>query len=136
MTSRKNSNNTKDEAIAYLERFSCMHVLIVGDLMLDRYIRGEVRRISPEAPVPVVNVMEKTVMPGGAGNVGVNIASLGGTALLHGILGNDGAGSDLLAVLKSEGVNISGVIESDERRTIEKTRVYAHDHQEIGRAHV
>src|SRR5262245_61250142 len=72
-----------------LAAFADQTVLIVGDVMLDEYIWGDVRRISPEAPVPVVQTRHRTYRPGGAGNVAANIAALGATALLCGVVGDD-----------------------------------------------
>jgi len=81
------------------------HVLVVGDVMLDRYWFGDVSRISPEAPVPVVHVQRTEERPGGAANVARNIASLGGKATLLSVVGDDEAGRSLAALLENERVN-------------------------------
>jgi D-beta-D-heptose 7-phosphate kinase/D-beta-D-heptose 1-phosphate adenosyltransferase len=104
-------------------------VLVVGDLMLDRFVRGEVWRISPEAPVPVVQVRSEDVHPGGAGNVVANLASLGARPAVVGWIGRDAAGSELRALLAGLGADASGVVASDAVVTIEKTRIVAHAQQ-------
>ena len=104
-------------------------ILIVGDLMLDRFIFGDVERISPEAPVPVVRVDREISMPGGAANVAINIASLGGEPVLGGLIGEDPAGSDLREVLIDRGVDISCVLTEPKHTTIVKTRVIAERQQ-------
>ncbi len=86
------------------------HVLVVGDVMLDRYIWGDVERISPEAPVPVVRAAHRTARPGGAANVAMNIASLGARATLCGFCGVDGEGKDLDDILASSGISSATVV--------------------------
>ena len=88
-----------------LPDFSAARVLVVGDLMLDRYWHGATERISPEAPVPVVHVQDEEGRPGGSGNVAVNIAALGGQVALLGLTGDDGAARQLQARLEDAGVN-------------------------------
>src|SRR5207247_3639864 len=78
--------------VELIRRFGRVRALVVGDLMLDQFVWGTVRRISPEAPVPVVQVADEDVRPGGAGNVVSNLAALGGRAAVCGIVGRDGAG--------------------------------------------
>lgn len=87
-----------------LPPFDQARVLVVGDLMLDRYWHGGTDRISPEAPVPVVHVREVEQRPGGAGNVALNLAALGGRAALAGVTGADGAASELAGLLEDAGV--------------------------------
>src|SRR6266849_3818408 len=82
-----------------LAAFPGKRVLIVGDVILDEYIWGEVRRISPEAPVPVVEVRRRTFLPGGAANAAANVVSLGGDALLSGVVGRDQQADKLCAAL-------------------------------------
>ncbi|MFO1524326.1 MAG: PfkB family carbohydrate kinase, partial [Kiritimatiellia bacterium] len=106
-------------------------VLVVGDLMLDRYVHGRVDRISPEAPVPVVLVTREHSVPGGACNVAANIAALGGRASLSGIVGDDAQGRELLGLLAARGVDTSGVLVSPEIPTITKTRVLAERQQVV-----
>ena len=106
-------------------------VLVVGDLMLDRYIYGNVSRISPEAPVPVVHVTSEKSMPGGASNVAWNIRSLGGAAVVSGVLGKDAAGAELRRILDREGVSTDGSLEDEQVRTIVKTRIIAERQQVV-----
>ncbi len=128
----------RTELRKYLDRFSGKRVLVIGDLMLDHYIWGSVRRISPEAPVPVVDVLSESLLLGGAGNVAHNIRALGGEALLCGVVGDDDAGRRLIQELKSIGVGLSGVVLEKERPTTQKTRIIAHqqhvvryDHEKV-----
>lgn len=112
-------------------RFEKTRVLVVGDLMLDEFIWGKVSRISPEAPVPVVWTQTESVMPGGAANVANNIRSLGGQAIVAGVVGNDRWGKILLAELETLGINTNGVVTCNRPTTV-KTRVIAH-HQQVVR---
>lgn len=99
-------------------------ILVVGDVMLDQFLYGSVERISPEAPVPVVLVRDRTFMLGGAGNVARNIVALGGRAALVGIRGNDGAGKDLACLLRAEAPGIEDyLVEQAARPTICKIRI-------------
>ena len=88
-------NITQKRASQLLRKFPRRRVLVVGDLMLDRYVYGSVTRISPEAPVPVVKVAKETSMPGGASNVACNVRALGGKAAVAGMIGKDAAGVEL-----------------------------------------
>ena len=112
-------------------RFPGKKVLVLGDVMLDEYIWGRVTRISPEAPVPVVEVERVSYMPGGAANVAMNIASLEGKVYLAGVVGADEAGERLRALFVSNGVNIDGLKVDTNRPTTVKTRVIAHDQQVV-----
>src|SRR5260221_505348 len=87
-------------ARALIERFGRLKALVIGDLMLDHFIWGAVSRISPEAPVPVVEVARETEMPGGAGNVAMNMAALGSEVYVVGLLGQDSAAERLLALFQ------------------------------------
>lgn len=100
-------------------------VAVIGDMMLDVYLWGAVNRISPEAPVPVVDVRKRTCCPGGAANVMRNIATLNAHAKAFGVIGNDITGSDLTEQLNDYGVDTCGIICADDRRTTEKCRVIA-----------
>ena len=113
-------------------RFGRVRVLVVGDLMLDRYVWGRVDRISPEAPVPVVRVTEQDTRPGGAGNVVSSVLALGGRATICGVVGDDEPGRRLLRVLDDMGAGTRGVVVSRGVQTIEKTRIIAH-HQQVVR---
>ena len=97
--------------------------------MLDEYIWGEARRISPEAPVPVVEVRRRSYAAGGAANVAANISALGGRAMLLGLIGADSQGEMLAAELRARGVETDGLIVDISRPTTTKTRVLAHNHQ-------
>ena len=111
--------------------FPRCRVAILGDLMLDRYVWGDVSRISPEAPVPVVEVREETTRFGGAANVAENVASLGATSSLVGVVGDDDAGRRLLGLLESRGVDVGHVVRVSGRPTTTKTRIIAHGQQVV-----
>ena len=109
-----------------LEQISGTRVLVVGDIMLDRYWWGDVTRISPEAPVPVVRLRGSTVAPGGAANVAANVAGLGATPLLVGAVGEDAEANELRSSLDSIKVEHSSILPISARSTIVKTRIVAH----------
>lgn len=111
--------------------FKNSSILVVGDLMLDEYIWGKVERISPEAPVPVVEVVHETFIPGGAANVASNIHSLGGKAILVGVIGDDPNGERLKQALQERGIDLTGIFVDPERPTTLKTRVIAHSQQVV-----
>ena len=113
--------------------FSHLTILCVGDVMLDRFLHGDIERISPEAPVPVLHLRETREMPGGAGNVASNIASLGGTAILVGLIGADESGARLRAILQNRPRMRAALVETTRRPTICKTRFVA-ARQQIVRA--
>src|SRR3990167_8597739 len=100
----------KERLLKLLEQFKNKKVLVVGDIMLDKYIWGEVSRISPEAPVQVVNVLKETYEPGGAANVANNVAALGGRPAMVGITGDDGARKILVDELEAKGIDTQGVL--------------------------
>ncbi len=109
--------------------FSDSHILVVGDLMLDRYYTGDTKRISPEAPVPVVRVEQMHGQAGGAGNVALNIRALDAKVSVLGFVGKDDTGDELIACMKDAGVNIH-VERTDQARTITKLRVLSR-HQQL-----
>lgn len=109
-----------------LQDFSKTKVLVIGDVMLDRYWWGDVRRISPEAPVPVVELRNSTYSPGGAANVAVNIAGLGAQPLLFGVTGDDTEANQLKTAIESAGVTTSHIMSVVGRPTTVKTRLVAH----------
>lgn len=113
-------------SLDFLDRLS---VLVVGDVMLDRYIWGDIRRISPEAPVPVVEVDRETHTAGGAANVAHNLAALGVKCELFGLVGTDASGAELQAMLAAQGVAFDGRLARPEVPTITKTRVVAQRQQ-------
>ncbi len=116
-------------------RLGSPRVVIVGDVMLDEYVWGDVRRISPEAPVPVVEVRRRTHVPGGAANVAAGVAALGGRPLVAGVVGGDAAATQLREALAERGVEGDGLLTVAGRSTTTKTRVIAH-HQQVVRADV
>jgi len=118
-------------AAALLEAASRIRVLVVGDLMLDRYIVGTVERISPEAPVPVVRVQRESAALGGAGNVAAGVAALGASCQVVGHVGEDPDGDALMGALQDHGVKAGGVVRGGRPSTV-KTRVLAR-HQQIVR---
>ncbi len=113
-----------------LARMHGKRVLVVGDVMLDEFVWGRVSRISPEAPVPVVEVMRETRTLGGAGNVASNVQALGGEAVLLGYVGEDEAGDEVRQALASRGV-ASRLLSSPRQRTTRKTRIIAHQQQVV-----
>lgn len=106
--------------------FAGKRIAVVGDLMLDRYFWGSVARISPEAPVPVVEVESESIRLGGAANVANNIASLGGIPVMIGVIGKDDAGNTLKKIVEEQGFPTTGIVLDESRPTTIKTRVIAH----------
>ena len=104
-------------------------VLVVGDVMLDQFMWGSVKRISPEAPVPVVEFQNETYMPGGAANVARNLTALGAAVNLYGLVGMDEGAKRLKKLLKEDGVDGKGLVSAGDRMTTRKTRVIAHQQQ-------
>ncbi len=120
------------ELLKIVEKFPLSRVAIVGDCMLDRYIKGRVRRISPEAPVPVIEVNEEKSVPGGAANVAANIKALKADCFLISIAGEDKRGAELVSLLEQRGINSTALIRRKSFRTIEKIRIIA-EHQQVAR---
>jgi rfaE bifunctional protein kinase chain/domain len=116
--------------LTLVEKFPGANLLVIGDLMLDRFIRGEVDRISPEAPVPVLRVASEDSRLGGAANVIHNVRSLGGRAAACGIVGRDNAGKRIVAALRDANASTAGVVVDAHYHTIQKTRVIASPHQQ------
>lgn len=116
-------------AAPWLAGFSGCRVLVLGDLMLDRYVTGEVRRISPEAPIPVLRAETRRAVLGGAGNVAANIASLGARAELVGLLGDDAAGRECESLLAAHPGIAARLVRSAARPTTVKTRFMSGGHQ-------
>ncbi len=107
-------------------------ILVVGDVMLDQFLWGKVSRISPEAPVPVVEVTKQSCFPGGAANVARNLRALGGQVKTLGVVGDDEAGRQLRDLLDAQGVDTGGLIVDEDRPTTVKSRIVAH-HQQVVR---
>jgi D-beta-D-heptose 7-phosphate kinase/D-beta-D-heptose 1-phosphate adenosyltransferase len=116
-----------------IARLAGQPVLVVGDLMLDRFIVGTVTRISPEAPVPVVKYRTEYTRLGGAANVAHNLASLGARVSLVGVVGQDAGASRLRAQLQEAGLDTSGLVEDRTRPTVEKVRIIAGRNQQVAR---
>lgn len=126
-----NESSFDDRVMHYLSLLPSSRVLVIGDIMLDEYVWGSVRRISPEAPVPIVAVRDDSHVLGGAANVAVNVAGLQSTAHLIGLIGNDSSGKDVLRLLRKKGIGVSGIVTESGRPTTRKTRVIAHNQQVV-----
>src|SRR5277367_4324433 len=116
--------------------FAHRKILVIGDLMLDEFLWGKVTRISPEAPVPILDVQRRAAYPGGAANVARNLASLGAHTSVAGIIGDDEPGQRLVQILNEEGIATGSIRATALRPTTHKTRICAitrqlHDHLEI-----
>lgn len=123
-----------NKLLALMSRFHRSRLLVVGDLMLDRFIWGDVERISPEAPVPVLRMTSETFRLGGAANVVHNIHSLGGRVAVVGVVGRDRTGTMLRRELRGRGISTQGVFLDPGLQTTQKIRVIAHPrHQQIVR---
>ena len=126
-----NLNYNRDGLKKNIDRFSDTKLLIIGDIILDKYIWGDVSRISPEAPVPVVEVKQETKMLGGAANVLSNVASLGGKPILCGVIGDDHTGREIVDRVKYLDLIPDGIFIEPDRPTSIKTRVVAHNQQVV-----
>ncbi|MBW2269348.1 MAG: bifunctional hydroxymethylpyrimidine kinase/phosphomethylpyrimidine kinase [Deltaproteobacteria bacterium] len=115
--------------MALLDDFGRVRLLVLGDLVLDEYVSGDVERISPEAPVPVVHVRDESLALGGAGNVARNVVALGGQAALCSLVGDDAAGRSVAELLEKLGVDPRGLVAVEGRATPRKTRVVARSQQ-------
>jgi rfaE bifunctional protein kinase chain/domain len=116
---------TKNQFTKLARQFPKKEILVIGDVMLDEFLFGEVARISPEAPVPVVEVRQEVFHLGGAANVARNIRSLGGNVVLVGIIGQDGDSDRILAELAQQHMETHGLVRSPTRHTTKKTRIIA-----------
>jgi D-beta-D-heptose 7-phosphate kinase/D-beta-D-heptose 1-phosphate adenosyltransferase len=119
------------ELTELVDRFAARRILVIGDLMLDRFIWGKVTRISPEAPVPVVHVTRDSDHLGGAANVASNIRALGGDPVPAGLAGNDEAGIRLLRAMERENISTGAIVSGEDYQTIQKTRIIAHQQQVV-----
>jgi rfaE bifunctional protein kinase chain/domain len=115
----------KNRLSEILASFGDLHLLVIGDLMLDRFVWGDVERLSPEAPVPVLRVASESSRLGGAANVIHNVRSLGARVTACGVIGNDGPGRVLTRCLRNLGVVTRGVLADRDFQTIQKTRIIA-----------
>ncbi|MEW6535946.1 MAG: D-glycero-beta-D-manno-heptose-7-phosphate kinase [Candidatus Auribacterota bacterium] len=123
---------TVDKASSIISCFKNKRILVIGDLMLDEFIWGSVYRISPEAPVPVVEAKRRSYMPGGAANVARNLRDLGVNVALVGGIGNDHIGAQIIDILEKKSIETNGIIRFKDRPTTLKTRVIG-QHQQIVR---
>jgi D-beta-D-heptose 7-phosphate kinase/D-beta-D-heptose 1-phosphate adenosyltransferase len=114
-----------------LARAARSRIVVIGDVMLDQFIWGSVARISPEAPVPVVDFERESVMPGGAANVARNLTALQVATELFGVIGRDHTGEELKRLLTLHHIGCRGLVISAERRTTTKTRIVAHQQQVV-----
>ena len=114
-----------------IDSFKDARILIIGDLIMDHFIWGKVSRISPEAPVPVVDVRSESIMLGGSANVVNNIHSLGGSLVVAGIIGDDFDGRRLISIFEEKDIATDGIIVDKGRPTTIKTRVIAHNQQVV-----
>jgi D-beta-D-heptose 7-phosphate kinase/D-beta-D-heptose 1-phosphate adenosyltransferase len=125
------SNLSRERATALTSEFAGKRILVLGDLMLDEFIWGRVRRISPEAPVPVVEVDRQTLALGGAGNVVSNLVALGASTTPVGVLGDDPDAERLRVAFQELAVRIDGLVPDPARPTTVKTRIIAHNQQVV-----
>nr|WP_321406884.1 bifunctional ADP-heptose synthase [uncultured Carboxylicivirga sp.] len=114
---------TRNEFSQLFDGFDNMHILVIGDVMIDSYLWGNVTRISPEAPVPIIATTQREDRLGGAANVALNIQSLGATPVLCSVVGKDDAGTILRDLLKERNLPSDGIIASSKRKTTVKTRI-------------
>ena len=120
---------TRHDAEAILARFEGQRVLVVGDVMVDEYVWGNVSRVSPEAPVLVLDAARETFVPGGAANVAAQLTALGAKVTVAGAIGEDAAGTRLLESLQAAGSDTTGIVVADDRPTTRKTRIVAGTYQ-------
>jgi len=119
----------RQRLLKILENFKHKKILVIGDIMLDKYIWGDVSRISPEAPVQVVGVLRETYEAGGAANVANNISALSGKAFMAGIAGNDEAKNILFEELKRKAIDVSGIFIDKDKPTTQKVRIIGKSQQ-------
>ena len=119
----------KNKLLKILYNFKGKKILVIGDIMLDKYIWGDVSRISPEAPVQVVNVLKETYEAGGAANVANNVAALGGLPYMVGISGNDEARNVLMEEMRKKCINTGGIIQDKDKPTTQKVRIIGKSQQ-------
>lgn len=122
---------TKKRALEIIAGFSESGVLVVGDVMVDHFIWGNVSRISPEAPVPVVDVQKDSILLGGCANVLNNIHAIGGKVYVAGVIGSDNIGKKLLSELREKKIETNGIVVEKGRPTTLKTRIVAHGQQMV-----
>lgn len=117
--------NNVNSLDSIFESFNGLKVLVVGDVMIDSYLWGKTSRISPEAPVPIVNVVKREKRLGGAANVALNVQAMGATPLLCSVIGDDQDGADYMRLMEEKGLPTAGIVQSPERVTTIKHRIIA-----------
>lgn len=118
----------KKEVIQSIENFNNLKALVIGDVMIDSYYWGKVKRISPEAPVPIVDVTKKDNRLGGAANVALNLMTLGATPIICSVVGQDDKGTLFEKLLSKRGFTKQGIVFSNKRQTTVKTRIISQGH--------
>lgn len=111
------------------EQFKTKKIAVIGDIMLDAYMIGHVNRISPEAPVPIVNLESEDERLGGAANVALNLTSLGAKVILCSVIGKDKDGKSLIELIEKNGISSKGIVRSEVRKTTVKTRILGNNQQ-------
>ena len=106
-----------------VEEFKNKRILVIGDVMIDAYLLGNVNRVSPEAPVPIVSLQKEEERLGGAANVAINLVAMGASAVICSVIGNDRSGKKMIELLESNSISAEGVVLSNNRETTVKTRV-------------
>jgi rfaE bifunctional protein kinase chain/domain len=114
---------------AIFEQFAGKRILVIGDVMIDSYLRGKVNRVSPEAPVPIVSLDKEEDRLGGAANVAINLVAMGAHPIICSVVGTDKHGKDLKALLEDAAISSAGLVFSDARKTTVKTRVIGNNQQ-------
>jgi rfaE bifunctional protein kinase chain/domain len=122
---------SRKRAFDIIDRFSTAKVLVVGDIMVDHFIWGKVSRISPEAPVPVVEVSSDNLLLGGSANVLNNVFAIGGSVCVAGVVGADEMGKRVVSEFRKRQINTSGIVVEAKRPTTLKTRIVAHSQQVV-----
>ncbi len=128
------NQSSKEHLFEIIEKFKDLNILVVGDIIIDEYIWGKANRLSPEAPVPVLEVSKYSYVLGGAANVANNIAALGGNAILAGVVGQDDQANIFYRLLKEANIDYSTIVADKDRPTTIKTRLIAHNYQQLARA--
>ena len=128
---RKAAKATVRRLLAWPQRFRQVSILVVGDLIVDEFVWGRVDRISPEAPVPVVQVTDRSLRLGGAANVVNNLRAMGARVFVSGVVGADEPGRWLVQEMKRKGVPVGGILRDPRRPSTMKTRIIAHSQQVV-----
>jgi rfaE bifunctional protein kinase chain/domain len=122
---------SRERVEAYAQRFASTRISVLGDVMLDRYFWGDVDRISPEAPVPIVRVTRRSARLGGAANVAANLRALGVEVKINGVVGDDREAGEVRRLVTDIGINGDGLVEAPGRETTEKVRIIARNQQVV-----